>query len=51
MVGTCEHGHETSGSKKGREFDYPSDYWLLKRDSVPWCYLENYTDLTLSNIM
>jgi hypothetical protein len=29
--GLFKHGHETSGSINGGEFDYPSDYKLLKR--------------------
>jgi hypothetical protein len=29
---SCEHGNENSGSNKGGEFDYLSDYQLLKKD-------------------
>jgi hypothetical protein len=36
VVGCCEHGNEPSGSIKGGEFDYLSDYQLLKNDSAPW---------------
>jgi len=35
VVGSCEHGNETSGSVKGREFlDYLSNYYNLKKDSA-----------------
>jgi hypothetical protein len=35
--GSCEHGNEPLGSIKGGEFlDWLSDYYLLKKDSVPW---------------
>jgi hypothetical protein len=36
---SCEHGNETSGSMKGREFvDWFINYQLLK-DSIPWNWL------------
>jgi hypothetical protein len=36
LVASCEHGYESSGSMKDREFlDYLSDYWLVK-DIAPW---------------
>jgi hypothetical protein len=40
-VAACyEHGNEPSGSIKGKEcFDQLSDYWLLKKDSSPWCII------------
>jgi hypothetical protein len=31
-VGSCEHGNESSGSKRGGE--EPSNYQLLEKDSV-----------------
>jgi hypothetical protein len=40
MVVCCEHGNEPSGYIKGEEFfDWLSDYWLLMKNSVPWCEL------------
>jgi hypothetical protein len=39
VAGFCEHGNEPSGSIKGGEFlDQLNEYWLLKKDSAPWCY-------------
>jgi len=32
----CEHGKEPLGSIKNREFDYLSDYQLLKKELAPW---------------
>jgi len=37
VAGSCENGNEPLVSIKGRVFLNPaSDYWLLKKDSVPW---------------
>jgi len=37
VAGSCEHGNEPSGSKKGGKFlDYLSDYELLKEGFAPW---------------
>jgi hypothetical protein len=39
VAGSCEHGNESSGFIKGREFfDQMSGCQLLK-DSAPWTYL------------
>jgi len=36
-AGPCEYGNECSGSIKGEKFlDFLSDYWLLKKNFVPW---------------
>jgi hypothetical protein len=34
-IGVNEHGNETLGSIKGKEFDWLSEYWLPKEGSVP----------------
>jgi hypothetical protein len=34
VMGSCEHGNEPLGSIKGEEFDWVSDYQLLKEDSA-----------------
>jgi len=39
VAGSCEHGNETLGSKKGEFRDYLSDYQLVKEDSAPLSYL------------
>jgi hypothetical protein len=38
VAGSCEHGNEPSGSKKGGELDQLSDFQLLKKDSAPCGY-------------
>jgi len=43
-----EHGNETSGSIKRREFrDWLSDYQLLKMESAAWCWLVTYKKRTI----
>jgi hypothetical protein len=32
----CKHSNEALGSIKGKEFDHPSNYQLLKKDSALW---------------
>jgi hypothetical protein len=37
VAGCCEHGKETSGSIKDREFiDFVSGFELIKKDFPPW---------------
>jgi hypothetical protein len=41
--GICEHGNEHSDSIIYKEYpDQASDYYLLKKDSVPLGYLKVY---------
>ena len=39
MAGTCDCGHELSGSIKCGEFDWLRTGQLLKKDSAPWSKL------------
>jgi hypothetical protein len=37
VVGPYEYSNEPWGSiKYGEFFNYLSNYWLLKKDSIPW---------------
>lgn len=49
MVGSCEHGNETSGFIKGKEFlDWLSDYQFLKKYALSSTLLKK-SEITRKN--
>jgi hypothetical protein len=44
MMGSCEHGNESSGCIKFMQFlEHLSDCHFLKKASTPWSYLVLYS--------